>query len=73
MKKAILTAITSGLFVLALVFSMNTNTSEVTFGEEAFANGTCCTEGGSFCIVDGLVITDAFYKSSGSCLTIQQE
>lgn len=70
MKKAILTAIASGLFILALVFSINTNTSEVTFGEEAFADGTCCPERKSTCIIGSVRVKDNYYKSEGPCKVV---
>ncbi|MEM6717941.1 MAG: hypothetical protein AAF611_01365 [Bacteroidota bacterium] len=68
MKKAILTAIASGTFILALVFS--TNTSTVTFGEQAFADGTCCSELTSTCIIDGIKVEDSYKKDSGSCFEV---
>ncbi|MEM6717940.1 MAG: hypothetical protein AAF611_01360 [Bacteroidota bacterium] len=66
MKKAILATIAAGLFVLALVFSMNTST--VTFTEQAFADGTCCSELTSTCIIDGIKVDDSYKKDGGgSC------
>ena len=71
MKKAILSLIGSGVFLVALVFSMNTST--VTFGEQAFADGTCCEQSGSFCVIGSTVVNDAYHQGSGPCPIIIAE
>ena len=65
MKKAILSIIGSGVFLVALVFSMNTST--VTFTEETFATEVCCYEKGSVCIVASYHVLDHYYNGSSPC------
>ena len=70
MKKVIIPAITSVLFIMTLVFTMNTTT--IKFGEEAFAGGSCCPEIGSICISPGsdVIMKNAYYKPKGPCRDI---
>ncbi|WP_298512215.1 hypothetical protein [uncultured Kordia sp.] len=48
------------------------NTSTVTFGEQAFADGTCCSELTSTCIIDGVKVEDSYKKrDGGSCFEVK--
>jgi hypothetical protein len=34
---------------------------------KACADGTCCSEPGSLCFINGIRTEDAYYKGTGSC------
>ncbi|GAA4273811.1 hypothetical protein U6A24_02275 [Aquimarina gracilis] len=64
MKKVFL--IVLGVFSLSLLFSLRLEDSKI-IKNSAFADGTCCPEDHSFCVVDGDSAGRHYFKSSGSC------
>jgi hypothetical protein len=66
MKKIFLTVL--GVFALTLMFNFQSETeSNNLVANSAFADGTCCPESGSVCILNNREFSNRYYKTSGSC------
>jgi hypothetical protein len=65
MKKLFLSAL--GVFALSLF--LNFEEEKVSYSQSALADGTCCPEDKSACILNNDIYRDYYHKTSGSCKT----